>query len=453
MLMDKSSLKRKLLDAVDARADDIIAVGDWIWSNPESGFKEYKTADYTAGIFRDLGLEVEEKIGLTGVQAKIKGRDERPNIAVIGELDSVIIPEHPESDPQTGAVHSCGHNGQMANMIGIAMALVDSEVIEHLDGTVTCIAVPAEEPIEIEWRRELYTEGKLFFLGGKQEFIKEGYFEDVDISLANHMATNTDWKIAVRGGEGPQPGGVGFMGKMITFKGAEAHSGAAPWNGVNALNAANIAMSAIDAQRDTFKDSDAVRVHYFITKGGDAVNIVPSEVRMEMMIRAASVEAIKDTSMKVDRALQGGAMALGAEVFINNIPGYLPSPVKGSDTLWRNIRDNAVEIFDNSDIIIGTDIPSPIRTPHGAVSDLNDVANIMPRASFGVGGAVGIGHSRSYSIVDKYAAYVMPVKLYAGMISDLLWDGAKLAKVVIEEYEPQVEKSRYMDYWKDILED
>jgi amidohydrolase len=450
--MDKAYLKKALLDAVEARADDIIAAGDWIWRNPEAGFKEFKTAEYTTGIFRGLGLDVEENIGLTGVQAKISGRDERPNIAVIGELDALLIPEHPESDTDTGAVHSCGHNGQMANMIGVAMALVDSGVMEHLDGSVTCMAVPAEEPIEIEWRRELFGQGKLFFLGGKQEFIKNGYFDDVDITLANHMATNTEWKIAVRGGEGPQPGGVGFMGKMVSFKGAEAHSGAAPWNGVNALNAANIAMSAIDAQRDTFKDTDAVRVHYFITKGGDAVNIVPSEVRMEMMIRAASVEAIKDASMKVDRAIRGGAMALGAEVEISNIPGYLPSQIQGSDALWRSMRDNAFELFKEEDIVVGTADPSPIRTPHGAVSDINDVANIMPKASFGVGGAIGVGHSRSYSIVDKYTAYVMPVKLYSGMIFDLLWDGAGLAREVMDEYEPQVERSGYMGYWKAILE-
>ncbi|MBT5642059.1 amidohydrolase, partial [Candidatus Bathyarchaeota archaeon] len=190
--MDKSVLKGKLLDAVEARADDIIAVGQWIWRNPEVGFKEHKTAEYTSSIFKGLGLEVEEKIGLTGLQTVIKGRDDRPNIAVIGELDALTIPEHPDSDPVTGSVHSCGHNGQMANMIGVAMALVDSGIMEHLDGSVTCMAVPAEEPIDIEWRRELYSEGKLYFLGGKQEFIKDGYFQDVDISLANHMATNTD---------------------------------------------------------------------------------------------------------------------------------------------------------------------------------------------------------------------------------------------------------------------
>ncbi len=450
--MNKIDFKKKMLDAVEARADDIIAAGEWIWKHPEVGFKEYKTAEYTAGIFKSLGLEVEEKIGLTGVQARLKGRDERPNIAVIGELDALLIPEHPEADPETGAVHSCGHNCQMANMIGVAMALKDSGIMGHLDGSVTCIAVPSEEPIEIEWRREQYRKGKLFFLGGKQEFIKDGYFDDVDISLANHMSTEGKWKIGVSGGEGPTPGSVGFMGKMITFKGAEAHSGAAPWDGVNALNAANIAMSGIDAQRETFKDSDAVRVHYFITKGGDAVNIVPSEVRMEMMIRAGSVKAIKNASMKVDRALRGGAMALGAEVFIENIPGYLPGPEQSSPALWRCMRDNALEILDASEVVIGTDDPSPIRVPHGAVSDINDIANIMPKASFRVGGAVGIGHSRNYRIEDKYNAYVNPTKLYASMIIDLLWDGAKLAKEVISEYRPLVARERYLDHWKDILE-
>ena len=146
-------------------------------------------------------------------------------------------------------------------------------------------------------------------------------------------------------------------------------------------------------------------------------------------------------------------MAMGAEVVIENIPGYLPSPVQGSDILWRNLRDNAISIFSEDEVMIGSDDPSPIKTPHGAVSDINDVANIMPKASFGVGGAIGVGHSRSYEIGDKYAAYVMPVKLYCAVIIDMLWDGAKLAKQVIDEYKPEVEKSKYMDYWKDILMD
>jgi len=69
-----------------------------------------------------------------------------------------------------------------------------------------------------------------------------------------------------------------------------------------------------------------------------------------------------------------------------------------------------------------------------------------------VGGAVGVGHSRSYRIEDKYNAYVNPVKLYAAMIFDLLWDDAGLAETVIDEYRPQVSKKGYMDHWRSIRE-
>jgi hypothetical protein len=116
------------------------------------------------------------------------------------------------------------------------------------------------------------------------------------------------------------------------------------------------------------------------------------------------------------------------------------------------MRDNALEVFDASMVGISSADPSPIRVPHGAVSDINDVANIMPKTSFRVGGAVGVGHSRNYFIEDKYNAYVNPVKLYVCMIVDLLWDDAKLAKEVIGEYQPQVARERYMDHWKEILE-
>ena len=63
-----------------------------------------------------------------------------------------------------------------------------------------------------------------------------------------------------------------------------------------------------------------------------------------------------------------------------------------------------------------------------------------------------IDSKNSRKNASSYAAHVMPVKLYAGMIFDLLWDGAKLARRVIDEYEPQVEKAGYLDYWRDILE-
>ena len=73
---------------------------------------------------------------------------------------------------------------------------------------------------------------------------------------------------------------------------------------MNALSAAHLSLSAIDAQRSTFRDEDCVRVHPIITNGGSIVNIIPSEISMETYVRAKTAEAISDAEEKVDRALR-----------------------------------------------------------------------------------------------------------------------------------------------------
>src|ERR1041384_7677503 len=116
----------------------------------------------------------------------------------------------------------------------------------------------------------------------------------------------------------------GALIKQIRFTGRAAHAGGAPQRGINALSAAQIALNAIHCQRETFWDRDTVRIHPIITKGGDAVSVVPADVRMETFVRGGSLEAIIDANAKVDRCLKAGAMAMGAEVEINTIPGFLP---------------------------------------------------------------------------------------------------------------------------------
>ena len=102
--------------------------------------------------------------------------------------------------------------------------------------------------------------------------------------------------------------------------------------GINALYAAQIALAAINALRETFRDEDTIRVHPIITHGGSQVNVIPGEVRLETYVRGRSVEAILDANKKVDRAFRAGALALGAKVEIETLPGYMPmtcDPIDG----------------------------------------------------------------------------------------------------------------------------
>ena len=104
----------------------------------------------------------------------------------------------------------------------------------------------------------------------------------------------------------------GFVSKVIRYKGLAAHAAGAPHLGVNALNAASLGLSALAYQRETFRDDDHVRIHPIITKGGNLVNVVPDEVVIETLVRAANKDAIADAAAKTDRAFKAGAIAVGA---------------------------------------------------------------------------------------------------------------------------------------------
>lgn len=102
-------------------------------------------------------------------------------------------------------------------------------------------AVPAEEYVEVEYRASLVKEGNLFFLGGKPERVRLGYFDDIDIAMMIHTTGETELKKAA-----VAESSNGCVVKIIRFIGRAARPGGAPHKGINALNAANLALAAVD---------------------------------------------------------------------------------------------------------------------------------------------------------------------------------------------------------------
>jgi len=315
LALQKNEIKAKIIETIENNRSKIVELVDEIYKNPELGYKEEKTTKIIAEAFSDLEIDFKEHDNLSGINALLEMENPGPKLAVLGELDAVTCAEHPDADPETNAVHACGHNIQLGVMYGVAAAFKKAGVESELAGTLNFITTPAEEFIELEYRDQLREAGKINYFGGKQELIKRGSFDDVDISIMMHALDLGSKKALVA------PKGNGFVGKNIRFIGQESHAGSAPEKGVNALNAAVLAMNNINAQRETFAEADRVRVHPIITKGGDIVNIVPADVRMESYVRARNIEAIKKANEKVDRSLKAGAMAVGADVKITDIPG------------------------------------------------------------------------------------------------------------------------------------
>ena len=109
----------------------------WIWAHPETGYKEWKTHEYLETAFAKLGYELTLAGDIPGFTAEVDTGKPGPKIAVFGELDSVICASHPEADPTTGAVHTCGHNCQAAALLGLAAMLKEPGALDtiHIIGT------------------------------------------------------------------------------------------------------------------------------------------------------------------------------------------------------------------------------------------------------------------------------------------------------------------------------
>ena len=301
---------KDIISAVEKHRKLILDAERHIWANPETGFKEIKTSKYMSDKFQELGYDITFADGITGFYTVIDTGREGPEILILGELDSIICPQHPESDPETGAVHSCGHNAQCAALLGIAAALKEPGIIDKFCGKIRLCAVPAEELLEIEFRNKLKEEGKIKYLGGKSEFLYRGYFDNVDIAFMVHTSSSFASNL----------GSVGCIAKKITYKGVSAHAGGSPWNGKNALYAATCGINAINAIRETFKEADRVRVHPIITNGGVMVNAIPATTQLESYVRGDNFDAIIQTNNKVNRALCGAALSVGTNIDITDIP-------------------------------------------------------------------------------------------------------------------------------------
>lgn len=434
-MTETASLKEKVRQTISAGAAEVIALAEAVFRQPELGYKETKTSALMAEKFSQLDLNPEAGLLPTGVRATLDFGP-GPTVALMGELDAVVCYQHPAADPQTGAAHACGHHAQLASLWGAALGLTIPELRSVLAGRVVFWAVPAEEYVEIEFRQRLRQEGKIRFLGGKQELLARGLLAEVDMALLCHADSDNPQRTAKVGGSCN-----GFLGKLVSYQGREAHAGGAPHHGVNALNAALLGIMGIHCQRETFRDEDHVRVHPILTRGGDLVNIVPADVRLETYVRAASIEAIAEANRKVNRALRAGAMAVGAQVRIEDLPGYLP---------MRNDPELTAIFARNLAGLIGPE--NIAREEHMAGStDMGDVSHVLPAVHPSLGGFSGRAHTRDFRVADPEMAYLIPAQALALTVVDLLAEGAELAQRVKARFRPLVDHRGYAALWEKLL--
>ena len=322
-------------------------------------------------------------------------------------------------------------------MLGVATALSAPELRNALSGNVAFIVTPAEEFIDIQERLALRASGEIEFLSGKQEMIRLGTFDDVDMAMMVHTS-------AGKGSSALSIGGTSnaHVSHQVRYIGRSAHAGGAPDYGINALQAAMLANTAINAQRETFRESDVVRVHGIISNGGASVNAVPGEVIYEGRVRAKSIEALEPIAEKVIRCYRAGALAMGASVEVQSIAGY-----------HGLIQDLTMQklFVGNAELVLGRDSISVVSASqtHGGSTDMGDLSTIMPVIHPYTNSASGIGHGHDYLIEDYDRAVVAPAKVMAATVLDLLGNEAQTARQAVDQSKPGMTAEQYVSVQRD----
>lgn len=430
--MENSKEINIIKGAVYAHTGLMYEVLEQLWKHPETGYREKETHGYLLQKYRELGYEPIEFGDIPGFYIDIETGRPGPRVLVMGEMDALLLEAHPAHYPETGAVHACGHHAQSAALVGLAAALKTPGILDGLSGSIRLMAVPAEELIEVNFRKELRRQGVIHYLGGKTELISRGFMDNCDMAILVHTLTMNKRGIRLCRGSN------GCIVKTIHYYGKAAHAGSAPEKGVNALYAANLGIQAVNALRETFLDNEHLRFHPIITEGGDSVSSIPWRVSLDSFVRGASVDSMKKYNVSINRALSAAGAALGARVVIEDLPGY--TPLHTDPTLRSIAKEVVLEEF-GEDCLDDSDFWS------GGCTDLGDISSIMPCIQPYSSGASGLAHGADYSIASPEEATCQSAQLQLAMLVKLLENGAERAYEVIRNSHPAFSsREEFLDY-------
>lgn len=407
---------------VDLHRQMILDAERWLWAHPQTGFTEWEAHEYLKERFEAMGYELTLAGNIPGFYTDLETGKPGPKLCIMSELDALDIATHPES--VNGMAHSCGHHGQGAAMLGIAAALKEPGALDGMSGSIRLMVVPAEEMIQLEFREELRKKGEISYMGGKVEFMHRGFLDDVDLALMVHGGIdNSENPISFSCNMGSN----GCMAKTFVYTGKAAHAGGAPHLGVNAQYAAMLGLQACNNLRETFRDQECIRFHPIMKGVNSAVNIIPDEMKMESYVRGKTMEAIKRENKKVNRALTGAALAMGAGLKLTDRPGYSP---EYHDKAYMELVEQCCRD------LVGTD---QIRFNYEGwgtgSSDFGDVTCVMPGVQFNAVGATGTGHGIDYQVVNVERFCVNSAKAQLFVADALLCEDAAKAKEIVANYQ------------------
>ena len=267
--MDKySEMKQKIIERVEANWAELVALNDDLADHPEISGQEFETSRKIVELLKGKGFATEYPFA--GIETAFRGiygaNNHKYKVAILTEYDAL---------PDIG--HACGHcvSGSISVLAGIAMA----ELQDELDADIHVIGTPVEETD-----------------GAKVKMTADGVFNDYDMAIMIHLYDQNLIYCTLNG----------LISWQYNFHGKTAHASAAPWEGRNALNAAQLMFHGVDMLRQHVTPD--VRMHGIYKKAGETPNVVPEEASVHFYMRSVDKANLQEVHRKVDDCARGAAI-------------------------------------------------------------------------------------------------------------------------------------------------
>src|SRR5499433_2440476 len=300
----------KLIKHVDTYASRMSEVALKIWSMPELGYQETKTSALLQDELKRAGFKIEA--GVAGIPTAFvarAGASEGPVIAILAEIDALpgmsqaAVPDR-KPIPDQIAGHACGHHLFGSGSVAAAIAVKSWLQETGMKGQIRVYGTPAEEGG-----------------GGKVYMVRAGLFKDVDITLYWHPSDANN---------ASQDRNLAVTSAKFRFHGQASHAAVAPDRGRSALDAVEAMNFMVNYMREHLPQD--VRIHYVITNGGAAPNIVPEFAESYYYVRHPDPRVVAEVFERVKKAAEGAALGTGTTFdyeVINGTYSTLPNDVLG----------------------------------------------------------------------------------------------------------------------------
>jgi len=280
-----------VIDFIDSRYEDTAAIARTIWEFAEVGYQETQSSTLLQDTLAAEGFTIEAGVASIPTAFVANYGNGGPVIAILAEFDAlpgINQDSVPGKSPIQGkaAGHACGHNLFSAGSIGAAIAIKHWLEESGTPGTIRILGTPAEEGGS-----------------GKVYMVRAGLFDDVDIAL--------HWHPGDRNSAGARTTLANRSAKF-RFRGVSAHAAGAPEKARSALDGVESFNFMINMMREHVPQE--TRIHYVITAGGNAPNVVPDFAEVYYYVRNPDASIVKEIWERVEAAAKGAAMGAGVEV-------------------------------------------------------------------------------------------------------------------------------------------